>query len=204
MLSRLRIAVVCLLGALALLAGPGLAQTPADAATALTRQLYDALLSSMKKGQALDFQARRAALGPVIRRTFDLDLMTHLVVGRSWNSMPAKDRSALQAAFADWTISTYAARFNAFDGESFDIGKVTDGGKGTVVVHTTITPKGDAPVSLGYRVLKGHIIDIYLDNSISQLAVWRGEFQSVLKQQGVGGLVSRIKELTAKVAKDNS
>ncbi len=204
MLSRLRIAVVCLLGAVVLLAGPAWAQTPADAATALTRQLYDALLSSMKKGRALDFEQRRAALAPVIRRTFDLDLMTHLVVGRSWDSMGASERATLKAAFADWTISTYAARFNAFDGENFSVGKVTDGGRGTVVVHTSITPKGDAPVSLGYRVLKGRIIDIYLDNSISQLAVWRSEFSAVLKQGGIGGLVSRIHELTAKVAKDNS
>ncbi len=204
MLSRLRTAVVCLLGAFVLLTGPALPQTPAESATALTRQLYDALLSSMKQGQTLNFQQRRAALGPVIRRTFDLDLMTHLVVGRSWDTMPANDRSALKAAFADWTISTYAARFNAFDGEHFNIGHVTDGGRGTLVVHTTITPKGDAPVSLGYRVLKDRIIDIYLDNSISQLAVWRGEFSAVLKQQGVAGLVSRIKELTAKVARDNS
>ncbi len=202
--NRLKAAVICLFGALMLMMPVARADTPADAATALTRQFYDALLSSMKQGQTLSFDARRASLDPVIRKTFDLDLMIHLAVGPAWNSLGAKDRAALQVAFANWTIDTYASRFSSYNGERFDVGKVTDGGKGTLVVHTTITPRGDAPVALGYRVLKGRVIDIYLNDSISQLAVWRGEFSSVLKRKGVDGLLARIHELAAKAAAGQS
>jgi hypothetical protein len=56
------------------------------------RGLYDALLSTMKKGRTLGQSGRFTQLEPVIRRTFDIPLMARLSVGLSWATLTAAQR----------------------------------------------------------------------------------------------------------------
>jgi phospholipid transport system substrate-binding protein len=64
------------------------------------------------------------------------------------------------------------------------------------VVETTILKsKGDA-TRLDYLMRQdqggARISDVYLDGSISQLAVHRSEFHSILQREGIGGLVTAL------------
>ena len=47
---------------------------------------------------------------------------------------------------------------------------------------------------------KWRIIDVYLNGTVSQLAARRSEFSSVLRQDGVSGLVALLKQKTAQLA----
>ncbi len=49
-------------------------------------------------------------------------------------------------------------------------------------------------------MLNGKVIDVYLDGSVSQIALWRSQFASVIKKDGVDGLIGRLKEQAKKMA----
>src|SRR5215475_1753309 len=169
-------------------AGPS-GSPSADAAStpsATVERLHAALIDAMKEAKALGYEGRRQRLDPVIRAAFDLPLMTEIVMGPAWKSLSQDDRSALIAAFSDWTIANYASRFDGWDGDAFVTGDQADGGRDTVIVRTKLTSQNDEPVALDYRLRKvddgWRIIDIYADGAISELATRRSEFVSLLSQ----------------------
>jgi phospholipid transport system substrate-binding protein len=170
---------------------------------AVVDEFHAALLASMKTGKSTGFAGRQKLLDPVVRKTFDLPLMTRIVVGPAWQSMPPKEQTAVAAAFSNWAVASYAGRFSDFDGEQFITGDTSDGGRGTVQVKSLIKPRGEAPTVLTYRIKSGKIVDVYLDGSVSQLASWRSEFASVLQKQGTAGLIARMNQLTVDFSKKN-
>jgi len=186
----------------------GSSSTPsADAAStpsATVEHLHAALIDVMKEAKSLGYEGRRQRLDPVIRAAYDLPLMTEIVMGPAWKSLSQDDRSAVVAAFSDWTVANYASRFDGWDGEAFVTGDQADGGRGTVIVHTKLTSQKDEPVALDYRLRKGddgwRIIDIFADSAISELATRRSEFASVLSQGGLPVLLDRLRQRTQALA----
>ena len=161
---------------------------------------YDGLLDTMKHGPQLGFAGRVQKIEPLVKNTFSLDFMAQLIVGPTWRSIESAQKDQVLSAFKDWVVANYASQFTSYDGEKFETNGVKDGGRGTKVVETRIVPNGSDPVTLGYRMLNGKVIDVYLDGSVSQLALWRSQFASVIKKDGVDGLIARLKEQAQKMA----
>jgi len=174
---------------------PAFAASPAET---MIENFHGTLLSNMKQAKSLGYAGRAKRLDGIVQRTFGIQTMAQLICGAEWANMSASDRAAVVDALEGWIVANYASRFDDYSGESFVTTGVKDGGRGTVVVNTEIKPQG---VKLGYRIMGGKVIDIYLNGSISQMAQWRAEFSSVLKQQGVKGLVQKIKANESQLAR---
>ena len=169
------------------------------------RGLYDGLLEAMKNGPALGYAGRIKLLDPEIRRDFNLPLMTRLVVGPTWRTLKPADQEGLVAAFSDYSIAVYAARFKSYGGEQFKVDPAPSPlGPGEAIVHTQLIPSGADAVRLDYRVrLDGsawRIIDVYLSGSISELAARRSEYSAILRDSGAQGLIDLLKKKTADLA----
>src|SRR5436190_10030472 len=121
-----------IVGTLCLLGLFGLVQTHAadPAATAAVERFHAALLDNMKAGKTRSYEDRRKVLEPVVKDSFDLAVMARLSTGAPWQKLSEADRAKIVAAFADWTIATYAANFKEWDGESFVTTDQSDDGKG--------------------------------------------------------------------------
>lgn len=180
----------------------------AAAPTATLTSFYDVLLSVMKEGPKLGFDGRRQKLAPAVIGAFDLPLMTRLVVGLQWPSLPAEAQKQLVAAFTDFSVATYASQFDDFSGERFEVDpKAAPAPGGDVIVQSKlIQPSGD-PVQLNYLLRQEQgdwrIIDVFLEGTISQLAARRSEFSSILRDQGASGLIAVLKEKTKALATGN-
>ncbi len=166
---------------------------------------YDVLLAVMKDGQKLGFAGRRGRLAPAITQAFDLPAMTRLVVGLQWQGFSPTEQQQLIAAFSDFSIATYASQFDDYSGESFEVDrKAVPALGGDVIVHTKLVQPNDKPVQLDYLLRsaqeKWRVIDVYLSGTVSQLAARRSEFSAVLRQGGVVGLVTLLKQKTAQLA----
>lgn len=176
-----------------------------DAATAPVQALDDGLIAIMKGGKAMGFTGRAARIGPVVDRVFDLPLMTRLAVGPSWTTMSASDKSALVAAFRRQTIAQYAGNFDGWSGETLTIDPKVDVRGGDRLVRTVLkSPKG-SPTQLAYRLRQGaggwRVIDVFYQNSISQLATRRSDFARILTTGGGKGLVAHLDQLSDKAAR---
>ncbi|WP_295525163.1 ABC transporter substrate-binding protein [Novosphingobium sp. Chol11] len=187
---------------------PALAQSgdpSTQAVTAPVRQLNDGLLAIMKAGSTAGYAARLNRISPVVDATFDLPLMTRLVVGSVWTKTPATDQSAVAAAFRKMTAARYAASFKGYSGESFEIDPKVEARGPDRLVHTKLIRPRGTPVALDYRLRQSggqwRIIDIYYQNSISQIATQRSDFARILATGGVKALTIHLTQLAATSAK---
>lgn len=176
--------------------------------TATLNTFYDVLLAVMKEGQKLGFEGRRQKLSPAIIEAFDLPLMTRLVVGLQWPSVPADQQKQLVAAFTDLSIATYASQFDDFSGEKFEIDpQVAPAPGNDVIVKTKLIQSNGDPVQLNYLLRQAQggwrIIDVLLEGTVSQLAERRSEFSAILRDQGASGLIAVLKEKTKALATGN-
>ncbi len=117
-----------------------------DSPVATISTFYDVLLSTMREGRTLGFKGRADRLAPAIRRSFDLPLMTRLMVGPQWTSLAPAVQQHLIAAFSDFSIATYANRFDDYSGERFQVDPNPSPANGGVIVHTKLIKSDGEPV----------------------------------------------------------
>ena len=164
-----------------------------DAATVVTR-FHDSLLSMMKEADALGVTGRYRRLAPEIERAFHLRLMARVTSGSFWKKAAAGQKDGLAAAFTRLSVATYASRFDGYSGQSFETRGDRPGPRATHLVDTRILNPDDSPVPLTYVVkqIDGRwgIVDVLLNTGISELAVRRSEYRSILKKDGVDGLIA--------------
>lgn len=182
---------------------PGSAAAAEPAAT--VQRFYDVLLSAMKDGPKLGFAGRRDRMAPAVEGEFDMPLMTRLVVGPEWQSFTPSQQQQVIAAFTDFSVANYASQFDDYSGEKFVVEPKASSAPGSdVIVHTKLLQTNDKPVQLDYllREVQGkwRIIDVYLSGTVSQLAARRSEFSSILRRDGVQGLISTLKRKTQQLA----
>lgn len=176
----------------------------ADAATVPVAALNSALIASMKGGKRLGFPGRVALLRPVVARSFDLPLMTRLIVGAPWTQMSAADQAVIVSAFSRFTVAQYANNFSEFGGQSFTVDPKVEARGTDRLVRTALNQAGKAPIPIGYR-LRGsgstwQIVDVFYNNAISQLATRRADFATTLAKQGPKALAGHLDTLTARLA----
>ena len=109
---------------------------------------------------------------------------------------------ALVAAFTEWSVATYANRFDGFSGESFTTSGETPLPNGDVLVRTALNRVNDSPVQLNYltrRTAGGppKIVDAYLTGTISELASRRADFATVLRDGGADRLTAALRRRAA-------
>ena len=197
---------------LATVLGIAMVSYPAHAAAASSgdtvQGLYDALLNTMRNGPTFGQSGRFMRLQPVIRRIFDIPLMTRLSVGSAWATLNDNQRQQLTQGFGRYISATYADRFDSYSGQKLRVTGQRPTAAG-VVVNSEIVKTNGEPVEVDYLLHQSGdswlISDIYLDGTISELATRRSEFAAILRSQGVDGLIAALNHkaemLTATTAK---
>src|SRR5215472_3963076 len=168
------------------------------------RGFYDTLLSTIKNGPTLGQSGRYARLAPVVDRVFDVPSMTRLAIGPSWATLPPAQQQQLVEAFRHYVAATYADRFDSWSGEQLQVTGErpynTD-----VIVQTKIVKSDGDTTALDYLMRQNQgswqISDVYLDGTISQLAIQRSEFHSILRRDGLDGLVMALNRKTDLLSK---
>lgn len=159
------------------------------------------LLQIMKDAKTLGFQGRVEQLSPLMRRTFDLHFMASKTVGRHWRKLSDDDKQRWAETFARFTTANYAGRFTGYTGEEFITLGVEDAARNTRVVLTKIAVPDDEDVQLNYRLIERdgtwRVIDVYLNGTVSELALRRSEYSSALKREGFDQLVVSVEDKIA-------
>ena len=197
-------AALSLPAAAALAPRPGLAQAGgAGGPGAVVEALHAALIGVMRDARRLGLRGRLDRLRPVMQSSFDLPAMTRIAIGPAWSGIAADQQAALVQAFSDWTVATYASRFDGFSGESFTTTGESTLSNGDRLVRTLLNRVNDAPVQLSYLLRQGgggwRIVDVYLTGTISELASRRSEFTALLREGGAERLAAELRRRTAEL-----
>ena len=165
--------------------------------------LDDTLLAVMGQAKTLGYRGRYDILAPTIGKTFDIPAMTRIAVGPGWAGLSESQKSRLTDAFGRFITATFASRFDDYGGEKFEIEGARPISGGTLVENQLVKPNGER-VRINYlthQTANGwEAIDVFLDGTISELAVRRSEFTAILKQSGPDGLVATLERKTQQLA----
>ena len=164
------------------------------------RDLYTALEAAMKAGHTTPFPQRFDALAPVVDQVFDLDTVLKVSVGLRWDSMDEATRMHLSKVFRRFTIATYVANFDKYDGEKFQVLPGSrDSGSDRIVATELIT--GGQHIRLDYVMRDANgtwrAVDVLLDGSISRVAVQRSDFRKILASGDANALIASLKRKIA-------
>jgi phospholipid transport system substrate-binding protein len=162
------------------------------------------LISVMKEGKALGFQGRYDKLDAVVKKTHDLPKIARIVVGKQWEELTPDQQTKLEDAVSRLSVSAYAYNFKDFSGETFSFISEEETGRGGVVIHSNLKIPGDRDVKFDYMMKKKddtwQIINIIADG-VSDLALKRSDYTSVLTREGFDALLAKINEKIESYAK---
>jgi phospholipid transport system substrate-binding protein len=167
-------------------------QEPAD----IIKKFNATLMESMQKADKLGYSGRYKILESVIKDSFALPFMAAISVGRYWKNLTEKERSLFLETYTNWTIATYAGRFNDYSGERFEVTSESKPVQGIVTVISKLIQPNKEDIDFYYQLRKmegkWRIVDIQI-SGVSQLALTRSQFVSEIKKKGFDALISTLK-----------
>jgi phospholipid transport system substrate-binding protein len=160
-------------------------------------ELYSGLEAAMKSGKTVPFPQRFAALAPVVDKSFDLEAILKVSVGLRWDAMDAATQAKLLKTFRSFTIATYVANFDRYDGQKFRILPGARDSGSDRIVQTEMVPTSGDTVRLDYVMREENgswrAVDVLLDGSISRVAVQRSDFRKLLAGGDADALINSLR-----------
>jgi phospholipid transport system substrate-binding protein len=171
---------------------------PLSPAAAHIQNYYQQLMPTIRQAGRLSVRERDKRFTPAITSAFDLGTMARLAVGPTWAKFSGSQQAAVRDAFARFIIADYASQVSNYSGESFVVEPQTTAETrgGGEIVKTKLLQPGGRTVSINYLVRGGRVIDVYLNGTISDLAMRRDEFSSIIASGGADALIKRLRDRT--------
>ncbi len=159
--------------------------------------LHENLISVMKDAKTLGYNGRFERLKPVISELFDIPFMAEKSIGRHWKTVEKENRARLLTTFERFTVANYAGRFTGYSGQFFETFREQASKHGTVLVYSRLVSENGDSVQLNYRLRPAkddgwRIIDVLLNGTISELALRRSEYSSLIQREGFAALMSAL------------
>jgi phospholipid transport system substrate-binding protein len=167
--------------------------------------LHEALLKGMRGGDKLGFQGRFKLLAPVIDRSHDLYFIAHIILGKLWTNLNREQQHIYIEHFRNLSISTYAGWFKTYEGERFEFLEKKTMPRNHVLVRSQLIQSNGDTVSFDYILRQGkegwRIINVLADG-VSDLALKRVEYRSILSKKGFPVLIDMLKKKIALAEKN--
>ncbi len=157
-----------------------------------------ATIKSDKQLQAGDKQKALKLAEEKVLPHIDFEESTRLAVGRSWAKATPEQRKKLVDEFRRMLVRTYSNAIEGYQGQTLKVlpprGK--QGGE-DATVRAQFIRAGGQPLPLEFQARKTEkgwkIYDISVEG-VSLVLTYRSEFDAVVKQQGIDGLIKRLGE----------
>ena len=181
-----------------LLSAPALAadeQSP----EALVKQVTQEILEAVKTDKKLAAGDKQRALQVAEEKVLphiDFQEATRLAVGRAWAQATPEQKKKLVDEFRRMLVRIYSNAISPYQGQTIKVAPVRmKPGDTEVTVHNTFIRSGGKGIPFDYSMRKTEqgwkIYDIVVEG-ISLVLTYRSEFDSVVKQEGIDGLIKRL------------
>lgn len=200
-------ALIGVLFASLLLTAPVQAQQADPAATTLVDSFNHGLIAVMKDAKTLGFQGRVEKLTPLLKASFNFPEMARIATGSHWKTFSDEQKAAVTDRVMRLSAATYASRLTDYAGEKSEILSITAASPPDVglVANTHLVDKDNSETKLVYRLRQADggwkLIDVFYNGDVSELASWRSQYVSVLKDGGYAALIAKFDERIADLGK---
>src|SRR3954470_22928855 len=165
----------------------------------LVKKVTDDVMSAIKSDKQLAAGDKQKALKLAEEKIIphiDFDEATRLAVGRAWRQASKEQQEQLVTEFRRMLVRTYSNAISAYEGQTVKVLPLRMKPDDTdVTVRNQYVRAGGKPVQLDYQMHKvGNEWKIYdiVAEGVSLVLTYRSEFDAVVKQQGIDGLIKTI------------
>ena len=167
----------------------------------LVQKITNDVLAAVKSDQQLaagDKQKATKLAEEKVLPYIDFEYATRLAVGRAWNEASPEQRKRLVSEFRNMLVRTYSNAISAYEGQTMKVLPVRmKPGDTEATVRNQFVRGGGKPVAVDYQMRKADdgwkIYDISVEG-VSLVLTYRSEFDAIVKQQGIDGLIKRLAE----------
>jgi phospholipid transport system substrate-binding protein len=168
---------------------------PEELVKKVTQEIFDAIKSDKELAAGDRQKAIKLAEEKVLPH-IDFEEATRLAVGRGWAQATPEQKKKLVNEFRNMLVRTYSNAITAYQGQTMKVMPVRMKPDDTdVTVHNQFFRAGGKPVLLDYSMRKTQngwkIYDIVVEG-VSLVLTYRSEFDAVVKQEGIDGLIKRL------------
>jgi phospholipid transport system substrate-binding protein len=167
------------------------------AAASAIQALGDRAINILRHKGETTFAQREAAFRELLVEGFHIKTISRFVLGRYAREATESQLADYDSIFVDFITRVYAARFDAYNGETFELLQTVPDASGDIWVRSRINRTGgSAPIGVDYRVRKIEgafkVIDVNVEG-ISMLNTHRVEFASAINRKGIDGFIADLK-----------
>ena len=169
----------------------------------LVQKVTEEVMSAIKSDKQLAAGDKQKALKLAEEKVLpyiDFEEATRLAVGRAWSQANPDQRKKLVSEFRNMLVRTYSNAIEAYQGQTLKVLPSRGGkqdAKDEATVRTQFTRAGGKPLPIEFQMRKSadawKVYDITVEG-ISLVLTYRSEFDSVVKQSGIDGLIKRLTE----------
>jgi len=163
-------------------------------------QFHAVLIEVMKSNAEL--HERYVTLEAAVDATFDMNTVSRMSMGKPWRKLEADARQEFKQLMRELITLTYADRFNSYDEHVFEVISVSESRPGRWLVRTRLIRKTGKPVLLDYYLKDQRVFNV-VANGVSDLAVRRADYASVIKSDGVQGLLDSVRTNIAELRNES-
>jgi phospholipid transport system substrate-binding protein len=170
---------------------------PEELVRKVTQDVLDAIRSDKQLAAGDRQKALKLAEEKVLPH-IDFEEAARLAVGRAWAQATPEQRKKLVEEFRRMLVRTYSNAISAYEGQTMKVLPVRmKPGDTEITVHNRYIRAGGTPLPVDYQMHKTDqgwkIYDITVEG-VSLVLTYRSEFDAVVKQSGIDGLIKRLEE----------
>lgn len=180
----------------------GIARATVNDAANFINQLGNQAISTLRATD-LTLSQREAQFRKLLSRGFDLHFIGRFVLGRYWRRATPEQQNDYIALYGEYLLQTYSSRLGGYSGETLIVTGARQASEKDIVVSTKLDrPNGlDIAADWRVRVIDGRyrIIDVAIEG-ISMAFTQRSDFASVIRRDGMEGLLTVLRARTTKIS----
>lgn len=190
---------------LALLLVPGWAHavpkvTPMEQVRESTEKVITIL-----QDETLDQQGRWDAIGVIINDRFDFRSMSQSILATNWQRATPEERERFVEYFSQYIEETYRTKIESYDNQEILYKNETIYGKRAEVETAIVTESTEIPIVYKLKDNDGKwfAYDVVIEG-VSLVNNYRSTFSTIVKNDGMDGLLNDIKRRVDKYKQENA
>ncbi len=193
--------VVCQFVVLSLSAFAANEQGPVDQLKPLVDRVIT-VLNEQKGGAGSEVTMDKLMV--IAQDGFDIREMSKRVVGKRWRTLTPEQRDEFTGLFTELLKYVYVSQFGLYDGQTIEYGRERIKGKRAQVDTVVVDSEMKIPVSYIMKLNgdKWQIYDVVAEG-ISLVRNYHEQFQSILRRDGIEGLIRKLEERIFELKKEN-
>ena len=164
--------------------------------------LLDLLDKVSKLGnQEIEIAEKVEAFHDLLSGYIDLKNISRFVLGKYWRKINDKEKEEFISTFSNYILLTFVPKINSYLSQGvFQIERNDERRPGFHIITSKYTETNKEPVDVAWIIKKNKETESYKifniqTEGISFIILWRDQFNSIIKQQGINGLIDELKDL---------